>query len=84
MGILKLFSGFVGAFVRSWWWKLRGWEILVSSPVLGSRNEDCQCCPFRKDDMCEKCGCLLASKTLLASEKCPLGIWRREKVAKTR
>ena len=25
--------------------------------------------------MCNKCGCLLKAKTVIASEKCPLGKW---------
>lgn len=82
--IFTLFAHFVGAFIRSTWWKWRGYEILASAEAQKNRQKTCWACPFRKEDECSVCRCLIASKTVLSAEKCPKNFWPREKVAKVK
>lgn len=39
------------------------------------RRHACVKCPKRHKRLCMMCGCYLREKTLVASEKCPLGKW---------
>ena len=80
--MIKLFIRFFFAFVRSAYWKARGWEILTSHEGQRLRDITCLQCGYRKEDICSLCGCPLISKTILAPEECPKKYWRREKVAK--
>jgi hypothetical protein len=84
MKIIRLFSNFLAAFIRSCWWQFCGWEILASGWVMSDREMTCNVCPFRENDVCTKCGCLIVSKIALSSEKCPENFWLREKLAKSR
>ena len=51
--------------------------------TIETRRNLCRACPeavpciknTAKFCMCNKCGCLLKAKTVIASEKCPLGKW---------
>lgn len=80
--IFRLFWRFLSAFMRSCWWKMRGYEIIASQKTQAGRMALCWTCPHLKDDACSKCECLIISKIVLASEKCPQNYWEREKVAK--
>jgi len=84
MKIFTLFGHFFAAFVRSCWWQFCGYQVIASAWVMSDREHTCGVCPFRKEDVCGKCGCLIYSKITLSSEECPEKFWRREKVAKHR
>lgn len=79
--MIRLFARFVGAFFRSVWWRVRGWEILAERKTVRDRDNTCGVCPYRDDDVCSICGCPILSKITLASEQCPKKYWLREKVA---
>jgi hypothetical protein len=83
MNLIILFSHFVSAFVRSCWWKARGYQIIASDWVKRDRVATCGVCPDRKDDICTLCGCPIISKVTLCAEQCPKKYWLREKVALT-
>jgi hypothetical protein len=42
--------------------------------VIESRRAICQACRPDKG-VCDKCGCLIAAKTRLKGEQCPIGKW---------
>jgi hypothetical protein len=79
--IIRLFWRFMQAFGRSCWWKLRGYEIIASQRTMRTREQVCGVCPYRDEDSCSLCGCLIYSKITLYAEQCPRKFWLREKVA---
>lgn len=80
---MKKVLRYLGSRVRIVWWKLRGWETFVSCEVFGLRMDDCATCPHRDEekDECRLCGCPIEAKTVLASEKCPIDKWKRQKIS---
>ena len=82
--ILQLFLRFMGAYARSVWWKLRGWEILASKQAMKEREGTCRYCPYLNEGACDICKCPIISKIVLSSEQCPRKYWLREKVAVTK
>lgn len=78
---MKKVLRYLGSRVRIVWWKLRGWKTIVSDEGFFFRALDCDVCPHRDEekDECRLCGCPIAAKTILASEKCPIDKWGREK-----
>jgi hypothetical protein len=50
----------------------------TSEEGIKSRMDLCLVCPSRNYDICGECGCPLAAKTAIASEKCPLNKWLPE------
>lgn len=69
--------------VRIAWWKVRGWKMLVEDEVFVARLNDCNDCIWRDEekDECLLCGCPVIAKVALASEKCPAGKWKRQKIS---
>lgn len=67
------------ALCRSLYAQARGYEILSSSAVEADRLGLCFACDQydEPDEQCRKCGCLVRAKVLLATEKCPIGKWKR-------
>jgi hypothetical protein len=47
----------------------------LSEEDKASRIDICNSCPFKKDDICTKCGCIIAVKTSFEYESCPEGKW---------
>jgi len=43
--------------------------------IRDERLKICGECPKAKAGFCKECGCMLAAKTRVKSEKCPLGKW---------
>ncbi len=82
MSIFLLFYHFLTAFLRSCWWKARGYEIIASRRTIWDRTQTCNVCPDREEDSCGVCKCLILSKASLYSEQCPRKYWLREKVAR--
>jgi len=49
--------------------------ILVDDEIREGREEICEKCDNLKNGRCFECGCFLAMKLVLATEKCPIGKW---------
>lgn len=75
--MIIMFARFIGAYFWVRWAKLRGYEVLASPAAQERRNSMCASCDFFKDGLCSECGCLTVAKTMLATEKCPVGRWGR-------
>ncbi len=71
------------AMLRLLWWKLRGFDTLVTPDEQESRKALCYPCFFYdvERDECRVCGCPIEAKTPLASEECPkkkwVAVWRK-------
>lgn len=66
----------------TWWLHgavglLKAWTGLdrADEGTVTLRRMTCLHCPKRHKRICIACGCYLREKTLVASEKCPLGRW---------
>jgi len=70
---------FLRAVGRAVWWFVVGDPVIAPPDVVQHRRNICGACIFNDDDQCEKCTCLIRPKTLLLSEKCPIGSWGRGK-----
>jgi hypothetical protein len=79
---MKRFWNFLSAYVRAEWWRLRGRSVLAGPITQGQRFLFCQTCPYHQDGLCTTCGCLVAAKISLNSEKCPRNYWPRVKLKK--
>jgi hypothetical protein len=66
------------------WAKFRGYQVLAPLKDQLGREITCRCCEFFSEGQCNKCGCLIMAKTMLATEKCPVGKWGRLWVKKGR
>jgi hypothetical protein len=72
-----MFWNFFTAWVRVQWAKFYGYKVIATPWVQDRREGLCMTCDFQKDGECTKCGCLILSKTLLNTEACPVGRWKR-------
>lgn len=54
-----------------------GQGVKVAQETAEARLAICRGCPFfrHSDERCSKCGCVMAIKTYLKAEKCPVGKW---------
>lgn len=68
---------FFTSMCRHWWAKRNGYEILTPKAAQAYRNQRCASCPANEEGQCSKCHCLILSKTLMALEECPIGLWHR-------
>ncbi len=55
-------------------------SLFAEAETVRARMAVCQACPLAvvgktKKFVCSKCGCVLAGKTRMAGEKCPVGKW---------
>jgi hypothetical protein len=75
--MIKLTWKFLCAMARHQWAKWHGFEILASTGTQSDRFEICAPCDYNDEGQCLKCRCLIISKTVMALEKCPLGLWGR-------
>jgi protein-arginine kinase activator protein McsA len=50
-------------------------KVMASKATIESRMARCNDCPFKKDNRCAKCGCVLTLKVGLLAESCPEGNW---------
>lgn len=69
--------GFVFAALRHYYAKLFGYKVLASPLVQYDRLGHCIKCPYYDEGTCNKCGCLVISKSMLNTEQCPIKTWRR-------
>lgn len=55
--------------------------VIAPEEVVDYRLEECQrrdkVCYDGESGQCKLCSCYVAVKTILATEKCPLGVWGR-------
>jgi len=50
----------------------------VPDEVAGQRKQICRKCSFNRGiGNCSKCGCIIALKTLMPREECPIGKWSK-------
>lgn len=40
-----------------------------------ARLAACRVCPFKRGDLCSKCGCYMPAKVYIRQAKCPQGNW---------
>lgn len=69
----------LGASFRAVWWAFLRRDPLASSEETKKRLDICESCEFFDADsrQCLVCTCFIDAKTLLASERCPVGKWQR-------
>lgn len=72
---------FAGAVGRVVWAFVTRRPLLVSRAVQIIRKRECEMHPRTCFDpylrQCKECSCFVDAKTRLATEKCPLGYWKR-------
>ena len=76
--ILRFSSPFrvFAAGIRLAWAKFRGFRTLATSEEVRQRLNECESCDELTGERdCLMCGCPVDSKTLLATESCPLKKW---------
>jgi hypothetical protein len=66
---------------RMLWWKINGWAVLLEPHEQQNRLNKCNRCLVMNPEsrQCEICTCFVDAKTLLAPERCPLGLWERQR-----
>ena len=76
---VKNAAGAVGRVIKA---VSTGKEVKVPEEKMLARQAICDDCPEStpaelpvKDRRCAQCGCFLSKKTMLATEKCPMGKW---------
>lgn len=50
-------------------------DTAVTPAVRDERLDHCRRCVNHVKGNCRVCGCFVSAKTILASEKCPTGMW---------
>lgn len=74
---MNLFFQFFSAWAALTWSKLAGYRTLTTPDEMEYRFSKCSPCKFYRDGVCAACGCLVVSKIMLTSEKCPKSFWSR-------
>jgi len=74
---MMTFFRFFAAWVRMQYAKANGFSIIAAPAVQQARAQHCQACSYQKDGTCTVCRCLILSKTMLNTEKCPKNYWHR-------
>lgn len=82
--MIMLFLTFVKAFFLNQYAKWYGYDPIAPAHVITGRGRMCEGCDFAKEGVCGKCGCLIMAKVMLATEKCPVGKWKRVWLPKQR
>ncbi len=79
MKIFHKVGNFFGAMERVVDNAAAGRDVLAPPSYVNKRRELCEACELRKGLVCthNDCGCVIAAKTRLISEACPLGRWGR-------
>jgi hypothetical protein len=75
--MIKMAWHFGVSMIRHWWAKRWGYEIFTPKAALAFRDCHCRVCPNNEDGQCKKCNRLILSKTMMALEECPIGLWHR-------
>lgn len=71
------FFHFLTAWVRVKYAKWAGYAVISSPAVQEGRGKWCNKCQWQRDGICTVCGCLIFSKIMLNTEKCPKNYWHR-------
>lgn len=80
---METLARFFGACLRVLWQCLRMRRVFVSTKVRDARLDVCRACPYvsisstPEFSTCTVCGCLVAAKASLTTEKCPKDLWPR-------
>jgi hypothetical protein len=75
------FIHFAEAWLKSRWWKIRGYRATVPAKIANRRFSECEACEHFEDGECLLCGCLAQAKVIMASESCPRGLWPSVKIS---
>jgi len=75
--MILVFLRFIGAYWRAKVAKWQGYDPIAPTIAQNRRLEICNMCDFFQDGECLKCGCSVVAKTMMATEKCPVGRWKR-------
>ena len=75
--MIKMAWHFLVSMIRHWWAKNLGYEIFAPPAAQAFRNNKCGLCPYNEAGQCHRCHCLILSKTMMALEECPIGLWHR-------
>ena len=54
---------------------MRLWPEILDGEALNQRRAICADCDRNKAGFCSECACIVAVKTHLKQERCPLGKW---------
>lgn len=54
---------------------IEGSTLFVTKEIVDQRRSICDGCEFKSSLRCKLCGCFIAAKTKLATEKCPKEKW---------
>jgi hypothetical protein len=69
------FFRFAWEFLKIQWAKLLGYEMIAPSGVIEHRWGTCKRCSDFDGTQCLRCSCLVEAKVMLATSKCPKGLW---------
>jgi hypothetical protein len=75
--MILVFLRFAVAYWRAKLATWQGYEAIAPVDVQTWRTRRCEMCDFFQDGACQKCGCSVFAKTMMATEKCPVGRWNR-------
>jgi len=68
---------FVWSMLIYQWARFRGYRVIATPEIMDWRQAKCTPCDFFKDGQCQACGCLVVSKIMLLTERCPKRRWNR-------
>lgn len=75
--MIVAFWHFFKAWVLVEWAKRRNYQIIADSAAQDRRYCSCVTCEAFNDGQCTICKCLIESKIMLNTERCPKGRWGR-------
>jgi hypothetical protein len=75
--MILVFLKFFAAYFRAKLASFQGYEVIAPPLAQDRRLEICNMCDFFQDGECLRCGCSVVAKTMMATEKCPIGRWKR-------
>lgn len=75
MIVIKMAIRFLLSMARHQWAKWTGYEVLAPYGIQTWRNRKCIPCQFNDEGQCSKCRCLIAAKTIMSLERCPIRKW---------
>lgn len=52
--------------------------VVADDNVAADRRKRCRNCEHQEDGQCSICTCVIDLKTLLRTERCPIGRWERQ------
>jgi hypothetical protein len=52
--------------------------VMARKSTVEERLSHCEPCEHNKMGICKRCGCIIAAKTRLKGQRCPIGLWGPE------